>query len=87
MIEPSRWLLVVHQERLDLYQHLQHRFAEVPFVELILDRRKHERRQVQAPIRADARQRDRRHPATPKEREQWALFGYRLVRRPEARSP
>lgn len=83
MVEPSRWLLVVHQERLDLYQHLQHRFAEVPFVELILDRRKHERRQAQAPIRADMRQRDRRHPATPKEREQWALFGYRLVRRPE----
>ncbi len=87
MVEPSRWLIVVHPEQLDLFQHLQQRFGELPFLEVVLDRRKGERRQARAPVRSELRRRERRRPASAKEREQWLLFGYCLVRCPEVPFP
>jgi hypothetical protein len=85
MTAAARWLLVVDPGQLDLYQHLAARFDGIDFLEVIVDRRKGERREVHrdwdARVAADRRRADRRRPPTPKEREQWALFGYRLIRR------
>ena len=79
MTESSRWLVVVHPGRLDLYRHLQRRLEDLPFVEVTLDRRRGERRLRQTGTGKDLRRRDRRQPPTAKEREQWALFRYCLV--------
>ena len=87
MTEPGRWLIVVHREHLDLFHHLRDRFGELPFLEIVLDRRKGERRQVRAPVRPERRRAERRQPSTAKEREQWALFGHRLVRQGEPPRP
>jgi hypothetical protein len=76
----ARWLIIVHPDELDLYHDLEDRFGDVPFVDVILDRRKGERRQGPVPMEPELRGGDRRRRPTPKEREQWALFGYRLVR-------
>ena len=81
MTAAAHWLLVVHPGQLDLYDHLTQRFGGIDFLEVIVDRRKGKRRHVDARVAADLRRADRRRPPTPKEREQWALFGYRLVRR------
>ena len=89
MTAAARWLLVVHPGQLDLYDHLAARFGGIDFLEVIVDRRKGERREIHqardARVGPELRRADRRRPPTPKEREQWALFGYRLVRREDPR--
>jgi hypothetical protein len=77
---PAPWLLVVQRSQVDLFRHLTARFADVRFVEVILDRRLGDRRRITAPIAAERRQRERRRAPPAGEREHWALFGYRLVR-------
>ncbi len=83
----ARWLIVVQREQAGLYQHLEARFREIAFVHMILDRRQGERRRQEQGVAADQRRGDRRQPPSAKEREQWALFGYRLVYRGEPVSP
>lgn len=53
-------LFVVARERSDLYEHLRRAFADTPAVEIILDRRRGERRQLQTPPPVERRQRERR---------------------------
>jgi hypothetical protein len=79
MTGSSRWLVVVHPGRPDLYQHLLGRLDDLSFVEVILDRRRGERRLRQTGTGKDLRRHDRRQPPAAKEREQWALFRYCLV--------
>jgi hypothetical protein len=79
MTGSGRWLVVVHPQRLDLYQHLLRRLEELAFVEVILDRRRAERRRGPAGGGKERRRSDRRQPPAAKEREQWALFRYCLV--------
>jgi hypothetical protein len=79
MTGSSRWLVVVHPGRPDLYHHLLRRLEDLPYVEVILDRRRGERRLRQAGTGKDLRRRDRRQPPAAKAREQWALFRYCLV--------
>ena len=85
MTESARWLVVVHPGRPDLYQHLLRRLEDLAFVEVILDRRRAERRRGQAGMVRERRRVDRRQPPAAKEREQWALFRYCLVRVDERR--
>jgi hypothetical protein len=79
MTGSDRWLVVVHPQRLDLYQHLQRRLEDLAFVEVILDRRRAQRRRGPAGVGRERRRGDRRQPPAAKEREQWALFRYCLV--------
>lgn len=63
MTGPARWLIAGHPGQLDLYQHLEQRFGGVGSVEVIVDRRKGERRQVTAPpSEAEERPDDRVFP-------------------------
>jgi hypothetical protein len=77
--ESARWLVVVHPGRRDLYQHLLGQLEDLAFVEVILDRRRAERRRGQVGMVRERRRVDRRQPPAAKEREQWALFRYCLV--------
>jgi hypothetical protein len=86
-VAPSRWLVVVQREHGDLYQHLEKRFHEIRSVHVLFDRRQGERRRPGPRVEPDQRRADRRRPPTVKEREQWSLFGYRLVFRGEPVSP
>jgi len=79
MPRSARWLVVVNPRRLDLYQHLAHRLEALATIEVLLDRRRGERRRGRRPAPIDLRQGDRRQPLPPKAREQWGLFGYRLA--------
>src|SRR5262245_51501796 len=79
MPRSARWLVVVNPGRLDLYQHLAHRLGDLASIEVLLDRRRGERRGGRRPAPMDLRQGDRRRPLTAKAREQWGLFGYRLA--------
>jgi hypothetical protein len=53
-------LFVVARDRKDLYDHLRRAFADTPAVDIILDRRHGERRQLTTPPAAERRRRDRR---------------------------
>ncbi|MBI3458447.1 MAG: hypothetical protein HY002_21960 [Candidatus Rokubacteria bacterium] len=80
----ARWLLIVQRDELALYRYLSLRFHDLGFVEVIRDRRQGDRRRSDTRVEADRRRADRRQPLAPKEREQWSLFDYRLVRRMES---
>jgi hypothetical protein len=82
-----RWLIVVHRQNADLYQHLEQRFRDIGFVRVIVDRRNGDRRRLARGVDRDRRDADRRRGATSKERDHWRLFGYRLVYRGEPVSP
>jgi hypothetical protein len=56
----TRHLFVVSRHHADLWQYLRDHFATEPDVEVILDRRRGERRRHAAAIGADRRARDRR---------------------------
>jgi hypothetical protein len=86
-VTPSRWLVVVQQEQADLYRHLEQRFRDIGFVQVLFDRRQGDRRRQGSRVEPDQRRADRRQPPTAKEREQWGLFGYRLVFRGDPVSP
>ena len=86
-VNPSRWLVVVQREQADLYRHLEQRFRDIGFVQVLFDRRQGDRRRQGPRVEPDQRRADRRQPPTAKEREQWGLFGYRLVFRGDPVSP
>jgi hypothetical protein len=81
------WLIVVRREQASLFRHLVRRFADVPLVEVVLDRRLADRRQTPGPVAAERRRADRRTPPSPADREHWRVFGYRLARRPGPVAP
>ena len=83
----ARWLFVVQRDQPNLRQHLEQRFQDIAFVQVVLDRREGERRGRGRRIGAEQRERERRWPPTARECEQWQLFGYRLVYRGEPASP
>ncbi len=83
MSDAARWLIVVQREEEDLYAHLARRFRDVSFVEVMRDRRHGERRRSGGAADPEQRIGDRRRPPGVKEREQWRLFGYRMVDRAE----
>src|SRR5262245_1456955 len=87
MTGSSRWLVVVHPGRLDLYEHLQRRLDDLPLVEVLLDPRRGERPLRHAGMGKELRRHERRQPPAAKEREQWALFRYCLVQIDEAPTP
>jgi hypothetical protein len=84
---PSRWLVVVQREQGDLYRHLEQRFHDIGFVHVLFDRRQWVRRRPGPRVELDQRRADRRQPPMAREREQWTIFGYRLVFRGEPVSP
>lgn len=58
--EPTRHLLVIAQNRIDLFDPLRRAFAGQQAVRLILDRRKDDRRRTSEPALTERRRRDRR---------------------------
>jgi len=55
----ARKLIIVARQHRDLYDYLRKRFAE-PRIEVILDRRRGERRRQTVPVGRERRRRDRR---------------------------
>ena len=55
-----RELFIVARDRADLYRYLSQTFADAENVEVILDRRSAERRNLPSPIIPDRRRRERR---------------------------
>jgi hypothetical protein len=82
-----RWLLVVQPEPPELYPQLAQRFRDLAFVQIVVDRRRGERRRRARRILGERREGERRQPPTDREREHWQLFGYRLVYRGVPASP
>jgi hypothetical protein len=79
-----RWLLIVRGDREPLYAQLRLAFAGSPVVQVILDRRREERRRRELPVTVDQRRGDRRWPTlSPAERDLWEHAGFRLVLRPQ----
>ena len=72
-------LYVVARDRVDMYEHLRLSFRDVPEVEVVLDRRRDQRRREDGPAydAPDRRRRNRRrHDVTPS----LATLGWTLVR-------
>jgi hypothetical protein len=78
-----RWLIIVQQERRELYADLRRNFQPDERVEVILDRRGAERRAEGLPVEADRRRQHRRRPLTAPERDLWDTAGFRLYYRDE----
>src|SRR5262245_37576992 len=78
-----RWLLIVRSDREALYAQLRLAFAGSRVVQVILDRRREERRRREVPVAVDQRRGDRRWPSlSPAEQDLWEHAGFRLVLRP-----
>jgi hypothetical protein len=78
-----RWLIIVQQGRRELYADLRRNFQSDERVEVILDRRRAERRAEDMPVDADQRRLPRRRPLTVPERDLWDTAGFRLYYRDE----
>ena len=77
---PPRWLFIVRRDREALYAHLRQAFAGSPVVQVILDRRRGDRRRQSLLVEVDQRRGDRRWPTlSPAERDLWEHAGFRLV--------
>jgi hypothetical protein len=82
---PTRWLIVVRAAETELYQFLRRRFQGMGSVEVILDRRRGERRRLErAPVSGERRREPRRAPVSAEERAWWRLAGFRIVGRAES---
>jgi hypothetical protein len=70
-------MYVVARDRMDMYEHLRLSFRDVPEVEVVLDRRREQRRRETVDYTPDRRQRTRRrHDVTPS----LTTLGWTLVR-------
>jgi hypothetical protein len=70
-------LYVVARDRVDMYEHLRLSFRDVPEVEVVLDRRRDQRRRATVDYSPDRRRRNRRrHDVTPS----LVTLGWTLVR-------
>lgn len=56
----ARTLVLVSRQHPDLYAFLRDRFSNAPTVDVVLDRRLGQRRQLVSPVRRDRRLADRR---------------------------
>ncbi|HLE42762.1 MAG TPA: hypothetical protein VJB36_01975 [Methylomirabilota bacterium] len=80
---PPRWLFIVRREREALYAHLRQAFAGSPVVQVILDRRRGDRRRQSLLVEVDQRRGDRRWPTmSSAEQDLWEHAGLRLVLKP-----
>ena len=80
----ARFLFIVSRQLPGVYEHLREQFGQEPNVEVILDRRKGERRQPEAsepPPGADRRHGQRRRNGSVDE--QLRVMGYAFVRIPD----
>jgi hypothetical protein len=70
-------MYVVARDRVDMYEHLRLSFRDVPEVEVVLDRRREQRRRANGTYAPDRRRRNRRrHDVTPS----LVTLGWTLVR-------
>ncbi|HEV8309975.1 MAG TPA: hypothetical protein VGW35_20110 [Methylomirabilota bacterium] len=83
MAPRPRWLFIVRQDQRRLYDHLRQAFEGIDLIEVILDRRRVERRQEMQPVDVDRRRKERRAPLSAAEQELWGIAGFRLVYRTE----
>ncbi|HEV8309654.1 MAG TPA: hypothetical protein VGW35_18480 [Methylomirabilota bacterium] len=82
---PTRWLIVVRAGEQKLFHFLRHRFHGMGSVEVILDRRRGERRRMEpAATPGERRKAPRRRPLSAEERAWWRLAGFRIVGRTES---
>jgi hypothetical protein len=77
-----RSLIIVRADRPDLYESLRGRLG--PAHEVILDRRRDQRRRARQPVAVERRRGDRRQALTASEREVWLTSGYFVVFQPVA---
>lgn len=73
----GRTLVVVHPREQSLYEYLRQRLAPIRDVEVLVDRRRAERRCRRQPVPWDRRRSDRRRHHT-----DMSLLGYAIVRLP-----
>jgi hypothetical protein len=59
-LTPSRWIVVVHSDRTRLLESLLGKFSDRAWVEVLVDRRRGERRRREVPFEGDQRLGDRR---------------------------
>ena len=59
-----RYLVIVSREELDLWRHVAQYTGELQGVQILLDRRQRERRQLGQPVALERRRADRRRPPT-----------------------
>jgi hypothetical protein len=76
---PPRWIIVVQPSRPDTLASLRRTFQQSPWVEVLLDRRRGERRQADAPPPLDRRLGDRRR----RDDDRTRVPDYRLAHRGE----
>ncbi len=77
----ARWLIVVRDDRRDLYVTLRQNFEADPGVAVSLDRRHTDRRVAAASTETDRRRRERRRPLAGKTLDLWDTAGLRLEER------
>lgn len=68
------YLLIVPADRRDLYEYLKRQFAQVENFQVILDRRRTERRQRSEPHEPERRQAQRRRPSESYRRSDWFVI-------------
>jgi len=78
-----RWLIVVRRDKRDLYSNLRQSFEPDARVEVILDRRRADRRAERGLVEADRRRQQRRKPLTTRELDIWENLGFRLFYKDE----
>jgi|RhiMetdeSRZDD1v2_1073273.scaffolds.fasta_scaffold156355_2 hypothetical protein len=79
----ARWLIIVQSDRRDLYSDLRRNFKPDKRVDVILDRRRGERRLEDGPVASDRRRQPRRRPLTADQFDLWETVGFRLYYRDE----
>lgn len=79
----ARWLIIVQSDRRELYSDLRRNFKPDKRVDVILDRRRAERRLGDGPVDSDRRRHPRRRPLTAQQIDLWETAGFRLYYRDE----
>lgn len=70
----AEYLLIVPEDRPDLYKYLKRQLADVGNIEVILERRRGERRQKDEPHEPERRRAQRRRPAEVYRRTDWFVI-------------
>lgn len=81
---PPRWLIIVRRGRHDLYLNLRQSFESDTLVDVILDRRRGDRRVNTVPVGTERRRQQRRTPLTAKDLAFKEHAGFFLIYRSEA---
>ncbi|HEV8311410.1 MAG TPA: hypothetical protein VGW35_27440 [Methylomirabilota bacterium] len=83
MSKGHRWLFIVRPDQEHLYAQLRRAFEGVDLVDVVVDRRRADRRREDRPVDVDRRRTERRVPLTKAEEQLWEIAGFRLVYRDE----